>query len=122
MITEMLMAGVGGFAGKVGRYLTGVAAKKMFKTSYPVGTFTVNVVGCLVIGIFFGIFNRGGMSDMGNALLIAGFCGGFTTFSSFSHDCYSLLEKGEYLKWLLYIVPSVALGLLGVWVGMLMTA
>lgn len=118
MIEALLVAGVGGFIGTCGRYLTGVAAKKLFTTNYPVGTFAVNVVGCFIIGILFGIWGRHEMSPMMNAMLITGFCGGFTTFSSFSHDMYSLLKKGLWGTFLLYLIPSVVLGIFMVWLGM----
>ena len=113
----MLIAGLGGFAGTCGRYLTGVAGKKLFGDKYPVGTFTVNVVGCFIIGIFAGLFARQEMSQLVNALLISGFCGGFTTFSSFSHDSFAMIQKGQWLKFVLYVVPTVVLGLLMVWLG-----
>lgn len=89
----MLIAGLGGFAGTCGRYLTGVAGKKLFGDKYPAGTFAVNVIGCFIIGIFVGLWTRHDMSPLVNALLISGFCGGFTTFSSFSHDSFAMIQK-----------------------------
>ncbi len=119
MILEyMLIAGLGGFAGTCGRYLTGVAGKKLCGDSYPVGTFAVNVIGCFIIGIFMGLWTRNDMSPLVNALLISGFCGGFTTFSSFSHDSFAMIQKGQWFKFICYIVPTVVLGLLMVWLGM----
>ena len=91
MIESMIIAGIGGFFGTCGRYLTGVAAKRMFSGSFPAGTFIVNIVG---------------------------FCGGFTTFSSFSHDQLKLLREGKYLTWGLYLVLTVVLGLAAVYAGM----
>ena len=116
-IVYMLIAGLGGFAGTCGRYLTGIAGKKLFGDKYPAGTFAVNVLGCFIIGIFSGIFARHEMSSLVSALLISGFCGGFTTFSSFSHDSFAMIQKGEWLKFICYVVPSVVLGLLMVWLG-----
>lgn len=121
-IIYMLIAGLGGFAGSGCRYLTGVAGKKLFGDKYPVGTFAVNVIGCFIIGLFVGLWDRHDMSPLVNALLISGFCGGFTTFSSFSHDSFAMIQKGEWMKFILYIVPSVVLGLLMVWLGMKCTA
>lgn len=117
IIQYMLIAGLGGFAGTCGRYLTGVAGKKLFGDKYPAGTFAVNVIGCFIIGLFVGLWTRHDMSPLVNALLISGFCGGFTTFSSFSHDSFAMIQKGEWWKFICYIVPSVALGLLMVWLG-----
>ncbi len=119
MFEAMIVAGLGGFVGTCGRYLTGVAAKRMFGTGYPWGTFAVNVIGCFIIGLFFGLYGRHDMDTMMKALLITGFCGGYTTFSSFSHDSYKMIKAGEWGKYLLYVVPSVGLGILMVWLGML---
>ena len=118
IIQYMLIAGLGGFAGTCGRFLTGVAGKKLCGDNYPVGTFAVNVIGCFIIGIFVGLFTRHEMSPLVNALLISGFCGGFTTFSSFSHDSFAMIQKGQWVKFILYIVPTVVLSLLMVWLGM----
>ena len=114
----MIVASLGGFVGSSGRYLTGIAAKKLFGDSYPWGTFVVNVLGCFIIGVFFGFWTRHEMDPMMNALLITGFCGGYTTFSSFSHDSYKMIVNGQWCKFFLYVIPSVALGLLMVWLGM----
>lgn len=118
MIGAMLIAGVGGFFGTCGRYLTGVVAKKMFGSGYPFGTFLVNVIGCFIIGVLFGVWDAHEMSPYMKALLISGFCGGFTTFSSFSHDSYALLQQHKYGKYALYLISSVGLGMLMVWLGM----
>ena len=107
----MIIAGIGGFFGTCGRYLTGVAAKRMFSGSFPAGTFIVNIVGCFLIGIFFGLWGRHEMDAAVKALLI-------TTFSSFSHDQLKLLREGKYLTWGLYLVLTVVLGLAAVYAGM----
>ena len=117
MIESMIIAGIGGFFGTCGRYLTGVAAKRMFCGSFPAGTFIVSIVGCFLIGIFFGLWGRHEMDAAVKALLITGFCGGFTTFSSFSHDQLKLIREGKYLTWGLYLVPTVVLGLAAVYAG-----
>ena len=117
MIESMIIAGIGGFFGTCGRYLTGVAAKRMFSGSFPAGTFIVNIVGCFLIGIFFGLWGRHEMDAAVKALLITGFCGGFTTFSSFSHDQLKLIREGKYLTWGLYLVLTVVLGLAAVYAG-----
>lgn len=118
MLESMIIAGIGGFFGTCARYLTGIAAKKMFGTSYPFGTLAVNVIGCFLIGIFFGLWEQHEIDPAMKYLLITGFCGGYTTFSSFSHDTYTMIRKGEWWKALLYVCPSVILGILMVWLGM----
>lgn len=107
-----------------------MAGKKLFGDKYPVGTFTVNVVGCFIIGwlvgllghhemdLFMGIHIDSSAKAVLNALLVSGFCGGFTTFSSFSHDSFAMIQKGEWLKFVCYIVPTVVLGLFFVWLGL----
>ena len=121
MIESMIIAGVGGFFGTACRYLAGIAGKKFFGDKYPAGTFFVNVVGCFIIGILAGLWTRHEMSAEMHALLITGVCGGLTTFSSFSHDAFAMIQKGEWIKVILYVVPSGALGLLFVWLGMSIT-
>lgn len=117
----MIVAGIGGFFGTCGRYLTGVAAKKIFKSSYPFGTFCANFIGCFIFGLLFGLWDSHGMSYMMKVLLMPGFCGGYTTFSSLSYDMYSLLHEGKYLRFAIYLVTSVGLGLLMVLAGMTIT-
>lgn len=118
MIEAMIIAGAGGFVGTCGRYLTGVAAKRIFGSGFPAGTLIVNIVGCFIIGLFFGIWDAHEMDAYMKALLISGFCGGFTTFSSFSHDSYKLIAQREWVKYALYLIASVGGGLLMVWLGM----
>ena len=87
-------------------------------TTFPWGTFVVNVVGSLLIGIFFGLAERGNViSASMNVFLITGFCGGFTTFSSFSDDIYLLLQQRHWVLGAVYVVSSLALGLAMVWAG-----
>ncbi len=118
MIESMLIAGIGGFVGTCGRYLTGIAAKRMFHGTFPAGTFIVNIVGCFLIGIFFGLWGRNEIDSATKALLITGFCGGFTTFSSFSHDQLKLLRAGKYHTWGIYLVATVISGLVAVSAGL----
>lgn len=121
LFESMIVAGIGGFFGTCGRYLTGVAAKKIFKSSYPFGTFCANFIGCFIFGLLFGLWDSHGMSYMMKVLLMPGFCGGYTTFSSFSYDMYSLLHEGKYLRFAIYLVTSVGLGLVMVLAGMTIT-
>lgn len=117
----MIIAGLGGFCGTCCRYLTVVAAKKIFKSPYPFGTFCVNLIGCFIIGLLIGLWDSHEIDTPMKALHIPGFCGGFTTFSSFSLDIYSLIRKGKYLRFATYLITSVGFGLLMVWAGMSLT-
>lgn len=119
MIKSMLIAGLGGMIGTWLRYLVGRATAAMFVGStWPWGTFVVNVVGSFVIGVLFGLVERGGViSPRMNLLLITGLCGGFTTFSSLSHDMLTLLDGRHFWSFGAYAVGSFALGLACVWLG-----
>lgn len=117
MIEAMLIAGVGGFFGTCGRYIIGVVAKKVFGRGRFLGTFCVNVIGCFLIGILWALWAAHEMAPYMKALLISGFCGGFTTFSSFSNDSYELIKQHKYGMYVLYLITSLGGGLLMVWLG-----
>lgn len=119
MFKLMLIAGAGGFFGTCLRYLSG----KFFHwaapaASFPWSTLTVNVVGSLLIGIFYGMAEKHNLlSPAMNVFLITGFCGGLTTFSSFADDMFLQLQGREFLHFTLYLIGSLALGLLMVYLG-----
>lgn len=114
----ILLAGTGGFLGTCCRYLTNRLYLTYFKTTLPLATFTVNVLGCLILGLIIGLMNRAGVvSPKMNAFLVVGFCGGFTTFSTFSYETLTLASTGQSLLSLLYIAASIIIGLLAVWIG-----
>lgn len=118
MIKAMLIAGCGGFVGTCGRYLVGRWCASMWHGSFPMGTFLVNIVGCLVIGLLFGLLEKARVMTPGESLLlITGFCGGFTTFSTFADDLYLLGDKGQWGVAGLYLALTVVVGILLVWVG-----
>lgn len=114
----MLLAGVGGFVGTCLRYLTGRLCQLWATGGFPLGTFVVNIVGCFIIGLLFGAAERSNaISSSMSALLITGFCGGFTTFSTFSDDIFLLLQNRHYPTLALYSVGSIVLGVALVWAG-----
>lgn len=113
MIKAMLIAGCGGFAGTCGRYLICRASAMFFHGDYPLGTFMVNIIGCFIIGLLMGVLERNYIfSPHDSVLLITGFCGGFTTFSSFAADIWNLGEKGDWLTAVAYLVASILVGIL----------
>ena len=122
MFKLMILAGCGGFIGTCCRYLTNRFYLSYFKTSLPLATFTVNILGCLAVGIILGLLNRNGLvSPKLNAFLVVGFCGGFTTFSTFSFEAFTLGLNGETLMSLIYVGTSILVGLLAVWAGLLIS-
>lgn len=117
MIRELLAVGLGGAAGSVVRYMLSawlLAGHTLL--GFPAGTFAVNAVGSLLIGILLETIS----SATAGWLLIAGFCGGFTTFSTFSADAVRLLRAGNYGPAAVYIALSVvtciAFAALGMWI------
>jgi CrcB protein len=88
---------------------------------FPWGTFAVNVTGsCLIGALYVLISERALLSEHWRVLLVVGYLGGFTTFSAFSLDALLLMQAGQLLEALLYVLGSVMLCLLGVWLGMLL--
>lgn len=114
----MLLAGCGGFVGTCGRYLLIKGCAAIWHDAFPLGTFLVNIAGCFIAGILFGLLERTHMMTSGESvLLIVGFCGGFTTFSTFANDMWSLGNKGDWTAFGLYLAASVIIGVLLVWAG-----
>lgn len=118
MFKAMLIAGLGGFVGTCFRFLTGRLAQHLGAAVFPWGTFAVNMLGCLAIGLLFGLAEKThAVSPSMNLFLITGFCGGFTTFSTFGDDLYLLLRQGHAGHFALYLSSSLVLGVLLVWLG-----
>ena len=118
MFKAMMLAGLGGFIGTCLRFLTGKLAHVITVSAFPWGTFAVNVIGSFVIGIFFGLAEKTHViSPSMNVFLITGFCGGFTTFSTFMNESLSLMRADNLLSLALYASLSVGLGLVAVWAG-----
>lgn len=117
-LRSMLMVAMGGAVGSAMRYLTSKVMQDWLPNAFPYGTFVVNLLGCLVIGILYGLVDQ---NMLGNSnlklLLITGFCGGFTTFSTFSNESLSLVQQGHLSYAVLYVGGSVCLGMMMVLIG-----
>jgi fluoride exporter len=113
-----VLIALGGAAGSVFRYLVGGAIQRSSSSGFPIGTMVVNVSGCFLIGILVRQFLNMQLSNDLRALLIVGFCGGFTTFSTFSAETLALVEGGEYARATAYVLLSVVLCLLATLAGM----
>lgn len=118
---QILLIGLGGAIGSVLRYLLQLFVRRQWAVVFPLGTFLVNIVGCLLIGVLYGLTTRySGISEEWRMFLIVGLCGGFTTFSSYSYESIVLLRNGDYLYFFSYMFLSVALGLLATFLGITM--
>ena len=122
MISTLLLVGAGGFLGSISRYLASRFLQNAIPSAFPYGTFFVNIAGCLLIGIIYGLSERSSLLTPGWKLfLAAGFCGGFTTFSTFANENLALLRDGEFFYFFLYTGLSVFLGIAATFIGVLMT-
>lgn len=118
MFKTMLLIGTGGFAGSVGRYLLTKFVATKLPMAFPLGTFAVNTLGCFLIGIVMGLSFQHTITTQTRLLLATGFCGGFTTFSTYSLEIFELYQKGEAGISLLYLFGSIILGVLCIWLGL----
>jgi CrcB protein len=113
-----LLIALGGAVGSLLRYLVGGRVQHLAPHGFPLGTLFVNVAGCFLIGIFIRQFMNVQTHNYVRALLVVGFCGGFTTFSTFSMETIGLFEGGEYARAIGYVTLSVVLSLAGTLAGM----
>lgn len=121
MIKTLIIIGSGGFLGSIGRFLLSRFVQINWPYYFPWGTLMVNVSGCLLIGILFGLSERSvALSGDWKAFLAIGFCGGFTTFSTFSQESLTLFRDSAYLLFFSYIGLSVVLCLSATLLGMLL--
>jgi CrcB protein len=116
----LLLIALGGATGSVLRYLIGGKVQHFAPHGFPLGTLFVNVLGCFLIGIFIRQFMNVQTHNYMRALLVVGFCGGFTTFSAFSMETVGLIEGGEYPRAFAYIMLSLLLCLIATFAGMSM--
>ncbi|MDB4869387.1 MAG: camphor resistance protein CrcB [Gemmatimonadales bacterium] len=114
----LFLIALGGAAGSVLRYLIGGRVQHFAPHGFPVGTLTVNVLGCLLIGILTRLFLNMETPGEWRGLLVVGFCGGFTTFSTFSIETVGLIEGGEYARAATYVAGSVLLCIMATFAGM----
>ncbi|BBA78817.1 CrcB protein [cyanobacterium endosymbiont of Rhopalodia gibberula] len=110
---QFLIVFLGGGLGSCSRYFISqiINSGLGIKHTFPVATFTVNIVGCFILGISIGLTERFQFHSGWILLLATGFCGGFTTFSTFSYENHLLLRNNEYLLGLSYILASLFWGI-----------
>ena len=114
---SFLLVFLGGGLGSGLRYLVTIAMNQYSKV-LPFGTFAVNMIGCLFIGLVLGYAQKENTLTSNQTLLLAtGFCGGFTTFSAFANENFELIKNGEIFNFSAYTIGSVLVGILAVFIG-----
>lgn len=121
MFLNLLLVGLGSFAGGMARYAVGLALTRWSAGHLPLATLAVNVGGCLLAGILLGALERHTTAAAWRLLLVVGFCGGFTTFSTFMNETFRLARDGHAPAVLLYAGLSLVLGYAAVWGGYALT-
>lgn len=118
MLKTLLIVGAGSFTGGALRYLLSKALQNWGFHSFPVGTFWVNILGCLAIGLFYGLFERNNLMSANLRLfLTVGLCGGFTTFSTFINESFQMIRDANFFYLFLYVGLSLLGGLFMLYVG-----
>jgi len=115
---QLLLVFIGGGFGSTLRYIIGKYMNST-ETGIPWGTFTANILGSLLIGIILGFAAKNDALSSNQTLLLAtGFCGGFTTFSTFAYENHVLLKAGDFTSFALYTIGSFVVGFLAVFLGL----
>lgn len=118
MMKQVLLVFIGGGAGSVARYLLG-RLWNSHESGIPFGTFAANILGSLLIGIILGLAAKNESLTQEQTLLLAtGFCGGFTTFSTFAYENHVFLKNGDFMTFALYTIASFVVAFLAVFAGM----
>lgn len=115
---NLVLVFVGGGIGSVLRYIIGKYLNST-ENGVPYGTFTANILGSLLIGIILGLALKNNSLTQNYTLLLAtGFCGGFTTFSTFAYENHMFLKSGDFVSFAIYTIASFVIGFLAVFGGM----
>jgi fluoride exporter len=124
ILIQAALVGAGGFIGALARYgMVATIHRQIPQTGFPYGTLAVNLIGCLLIGLFSGVVvSRPWVSPELRVFVVMGLLGGFTTFSTFGLDAFSLIRAESYVRSILYMGIHVVAGLFLVWLGFRLTS
>ena len=118
MLLQYLMIGIGGFLGAIFRFFVSTRVQEASKSFFPVGTLIVNMLGCLLIGFILGIINNNPLLGLTTKnLLVTGFLGAFTTFSTFGYETFILIRDKKIIQALANVFIQIIVGILAVWLG-----
>jgi CrcB protein len=119
---DYIWVGIGGFAGANLRYALGKSIIDRFGAAFPYATLTINLTGSFLVGVILtAVLERAGLDPFWRLLLVVGFLGGYTTFSTYSFEAVALIEQGHWGRAALYLLGSNAFGLLACFAGMSLT-
>ncbi len=122
MLKTALLIALGGGLGSTLRYFTSIFVSKYWSSNFPLATFIVNSIGCLLIGFIIGLLEKNQLSDSRlKWFLVTGICGGLTTFSAFGMENYNLFQNNNSLLAFVYIAMSIVIGLLAIWLGIFLS-
>jgi len=116
---QFFIVGIGSFLGGGLRYLISVFFNQKINPDFPYATLAVNLLGCLLIGVFYSLFEKSIINNDWKLFLTTGLCGGFTTFSAFSIESLQLFKQGNLVAMLMYIIISIVLGIALTYAGYL---
>jgi len=120
MFRDILIVGAGSMLGGISRYLVALLMRGV-SVSFPWATFTANLLGCFLVGFLWSLFSRqANLSSQAHLFLAVGFCGSFTTFSTFSKESLAFLQAGNHISFGLYAFGSLFLGILAVAAGFML--
>jgi len=121
MIRTILLVGTGGFIGSVMRFLVQYFVEKGMSSTFPLGTLVANITGSFIIGIVFALAEKGNLlSAEWRIFLAVGICGGFTTFSSFAYNNFTMIKEHSLMQLLINVGGSLVLGILAVYLGIIL--